>query len=275
MSEGVTEGKARVDTSPTQGKVKVDTSPTQGKARVDTSPTQGKARVDTSPTQAKARVDTSPTQAKARVDTGGKRIDESTVERGAQLSGERSKEGECGRTLVKDDKAEDENAPTGGGGSAGGGESEGTVEEGGGGNEARQTDKDVRREELKGREEERGSDAKAAKSAERESGGKSTPAEAEVGGNAGTGVAGGDRELQQRTAPAPAPTGEGGGGGGWGWGGWGKSLWSSVSTVTESAQALGQKVGGAHVGTAVMYMTLASSPGSPLLCNYIILLNDL
>ena len=33
-----------------------------------------------------------------------------------------------------------------------------------------------------------------------------------------------------------------GGGGGWGWGGWGKSLWSSVSTVTESAQALGQKV---------------------------------
>ena len=35
---------------------------------------------------------------------------------------------------------------------------------------------------------------------------------------------------------------DGGGGGGWGWGGWGKSLWSSVSTVTESAQALGQKV---------------------------------
>lgn len=36
--------------------------------------------------------------------------------------------------------------------------------------------------------------------------------------------------------------GGGGGRGGWGWGGWGKSLWSSVSTVTESAQALGQKV---------------------------------
>ena len=33
-----------------------------------------------------------------------------------------------------------------------------------------------------------------------------------------------------------------GGGGGWGWVGWGKSLWSSVSTVTESAQALSQKV---------------------------------
>ena len=50
------------------------------------------------------------------------------------------------------------------------------------------------------------------------------------------------------TAPVAATTssesGDGGeGGGGWGWGGWGKSLWSSVSTVTESAQALGQKVG--------------------------------
>ena len=34
-----------------------------------------------------------------------------------------------------------------------------------------------------------------------------------------------------------------GSGGGWGsWGGWGGSLWSSVSTVAESAQALGQKV---------------------------------
>ncbi len=31
-------------------------------------------------------------------------------------------------------------------------------------------------------------------------------------------------------------------GGGWGWGGWGTSLWSSVSTVTESAQVLGSKV---------------------------------
>ena len=36
--------------------------------------------------------------------------------------------------------------------------------------------------------------------------------------------------------------GGGGGEGGWGWGGWGKSLWSSVSTVTGSAQTLGQKV---------------------------------
>ena len=37
--------------------------------------------------------------------------------------------------------------------------------------------------------------------------------------------------------------GEGGGGGGWGsWGGWGTSLWSSVSSVAESAQAIGQKV---------------------------------
>ena len=34
----------------------------------------------------------------------------------------------------------------------------------------------------------------------------------------------------------------GGGGGGWGWGGW-SSIWSSMSTVTEStAQALGEKV---------------------------------
>ena len=33
-----------------------------------------------------------------------------------------------------------------------------------------------------------------------------------------------------------------GGGGGWGWGGW-SSIWSSMSTVTEStAQALGEKV---------------------------------
>ena len=33
------------------------------------------------------------------------------------------------------------------------------------------------------------------------------------------------------------------GGGGWGgWGGWGGSLWSSVSTMAESAQAIGQKV---------------------------------
>ena len=38
-------------------------------------------------------------------------------------------------------------------------------------------------------------------------------------------------------------SGGGGGGGGWGmWGGWGGSLWSSVSTVAESAQAIGQKV---------------------------------
>ena len=42
---------------------------------------------------------------------------------------------------------------------------------------------------------------------------------------------------------------EGGGGGGWGsWGGWGTSLWSSVSTVAESAQALGQKVTGVMCG---------------------------
>ncbi len=35
----------------------------------------------------------------------------------------------------------------------------------------------------------------------------------------------------------------GGGGGGWGtWGGWGSSLWSSVSSVAESAQVIGQKV---------------------------------
>lgn len=50
------------------------------------------------------------------------------------------------------------------------------------------------------------------------------------------------------TAPAPIVKAEASSksgdeaGGGWGWGGWGRSLWSSVSTVTESAQALGQKV---------------------------------
>ena len=44
------------------------------------------------------------------------------------------------------------------------------------------------------------------------------------------------------TTEASGKSGGGEGGGGWGWGGWGKSLWSSVSTVTESAQALGQKV---------------------------------
>ena len=43
------------------------------------------------------------------------------------------------------------------------------------------------------------------------------------------------------TTEASSKSGDGGGGG-WGWGGWGRSLWSSVSTVTESAQALGQKV---------------------------------
>lgn len=37
-------------------------------------------------------------------------------------------------------------------------------------------------------------------------------------------------------------TPEGSGGGWGGWGGWGGSLWSSVSTVAESAQAIGQKV---------------------------------
>lgn len=37
--------------------------------------------------------------------------------------------------------------------------------------------------------------------------------------------------------------GGGDGGGGWGgWGEWGNSLWSSVSIVAESAQAIGQKV---------------------------------
>ena len=36
-----------------------------------------------------------------------------------------------------------------------------------------------------------------------------------------------------KEAPPPAKT--------WGWGGWG-SFWSSVSTVTESAQALGHRV---------------------------------
>lgn len=70
-----------------------------------------------------------------------------------------------------------------------------------------------------------------------------------------------DRELQQGKVTPPVGVGEGGGGegggrggggeggrggggegGGWGWGGWGRSLWSSVSTVTESAQVLGQKV---------------------------------
>ena len=40
--------------------------------------------------------------------------------------------------------------------------------------------------------------------------------------------------------PDPKPTTEDTSGS-WGWGGWG-GLWSSVSTVTESAQALGQKV---------------------------------
>ena len=44
------------------------------------------------------------------------------------------------------------------------------------------------------------------------------------------------------TTEASSKSGDGGEGGGWGWGGWGRSLWSSVSTVTESAQALGQKV---------------------------------
>ena len=57
-----------------------------------------------------------------------------------------------------------------------------------------------------------------------------------------------DGAKPEPVAPAAAisaPTsksGEQDGGGGWGWGGWGKSLWSSVSTVTESAQALGHKV---------------------------------
>ena len=37
--------------------------------------------------------------------------------------------------------------------------------------------------------------------------------------------------------------GEGSGSGGWGgWGDWGSSLWTSVSTVAVSAQAIGQKV---------------------------------
>ena len=46
----------------------------------------------------------------------------------------------------------------------------------------------------------------------------------------------------ETTSRAEGDGGGGGGGGGWGWGGWGKSLWSSVSTVTGSAQVLGQKV---------------------------------
>ena len=46
--------------------------------------------------------------------------------------------------------------------------------------------------------------------------------------------------AERTTEDTPAESG--GGGGGWGgWGGWG-GLWSSVSTVTESAQALGSKV---------------------------------
>ena len=46
----------------------------------------------------------------------------------------------------------------------------------------------------------------------------------------------------ETTSRAEGDGGGGGGGGGWGGGGWGKSLWSSVSTVTGSAQVLGQKV---------------------------------
>ena len=59
-------------------------------------------------------------------------------------------------------------------------------------------------------------------------------------------------DSEAKAEPLPAVTSavaeqsnkpsEDGGGGGWGWGGWGTSLWSSVSTVTESAQALGPKV---------------------------------
>ncbi len=49
-----------------------------------------------------------------------------------------------------------------------------------------------------------------------------------------------DKDMSPETkSPLDAPKESGGG---WGWGGWGNSLWSSVSTVTESAQALGSKV---------------------------------
>ncbi len=51
-----------------------------------------------------------------------------------------------------------------------------------------------------------------------------------------------DKEISPETkSPVDAPKESGGG---WGWGGWSNSLWSSVSTVTESAHALGSKVCG-------------------------------
>ena len=63
------------------------------------------------------------------------------------------------------------------------------------------------------------------KSAVEISNSSSNAAEPTVGGLGGDGSVGGS------------------GGSGWGvWGGWGGSLWSSVSTVAESAQAIGQKV---------------------------------
>ena len=62
-------------------------------------------------------------------------------------------------------------------------------------------------------------------------------------GNSGTKVEPSPASIAAvTTTEASGKSGNGEGGGGWGWGGWGKSLWSSVSTVTESAQALGQKV---------------------------------
>lgn len=48
--------------------------------------------------------------------------------------------------------------------------------------------------------------------------------------------------IQRHQEDKPSPTSSTGGGGWGGWAGWGGSLWSSVSTVAESAQALGQKV---------------------------------
>ena len=60
-----------------------------------------------------------------------------------------------------------------------------------------------------------------------------------------TGDSGAKVEPSPAVAASTATTeasSKSGDGGGWGWGGWGRSLWSSVSTVTESAQALGQKV---------------------------------